>query len=1236
MEESILMVPSMEIKASYDSRHYVTNPFDDDADESVGDTYELSTPKTKLNKDETTKKNNTGLSSNKMEDRNQRLREETIRRLVLDIQRTSSSSSNNHNSLNSFSFGMESYIDGDSQEELAIASSIATAIDRGLDKDLHNELCQQVKDSASTISKICHEHSDEFLNAVGKVINLGVPCTSIRNNLEYAHSELEKNVMSPMLDASRELEYVKTLRAKCQTAHALVDACYHVAKLLEKARKQAQLARPSGALACVDEAKKGLSTTLTSLVCSPSSAYGRDMSSKKVLYKNNVEIRKILDELMRDYGNEGTSGITNDEKVSSTSVKSKENKSDSQSKSVKSIDQDRTELRLEDTPFGVMSVKLIPKIENEVLMGARRALNKWFLAIRSGGDGAKAGRAALRKCAASMAMGPGQLGIGGKVQGYSWRAKNADNLIVRVDQSGRVAKATRMGYWFDRDNAVDMDRLARMSDIGMERRAEAFASAFGWYRCWNENSPLEVDEAKSTVESDSFSSRHGDSSMSSSKHGKSLSFRASSNRVDSSTLRSSNRRGPNGQKEYSPWAIALTPNILLENQGTKTEDEEKLYGLAESVHPVRRAKDSFAILGKAEEFRQYYEQNRFGDMKIGDKSDGGIGKETRSSLSSLTGDDVSVGTDRIFFAQSLPNFCTSVVGFSAIEAALDLADIRDEESGLNMDNETRKYDESDAVLSFNELQQSSSSRASSVRYENRLIAEIGALLRNRAIGATLVELSRASCLMTAFKAALKTVHPSSSTRAFDKELLKMDVDILMTGLKVAQAEQQRATSRILKDDSKEPMRVTRSDLRYTSSIESSSATPAEEVLDLPFGLADMKQKLGGKGGILDDPTTIDDIRTQLTKRSSTTYNASVDTDTYNFSRAVPLILRSIHARSIAFAAFAMSQEELGQIFPSKNGVGVSGYVLDCLEQCASISAIAIKDGYEHLDELSVPEAVQLTANIASLQGCLPRLFGTIIRGLCHVGMIPEGQLNETFKYADAALSRADKSCDQQVASMFNSVFQLCRNKIDTLLHFSLDNFQWVAKSTRYTPNPYCDSLIDYLRKIFRSLQSLDEGPRTGLHFSCCGHISERLVMIISDKMASDDDTGMKNDENNSLVPTSKIDAHGLKNLSTDVAELEAFADGTGVPQLRDCFTELRCIVDALLDKDLPMLLQPENENKRRRKYPFLNLEKVCNILEKYQGPGMSLGVKLKPEETDFLILEKKDIPPLLKAAKSQL
>ena len=44
-------------------------------------------------------------------------------------------------------------------------------------------------------------------------------------------------------------------------------------------------------------------------------------------------------------------------------------------------------------------------------------------------------------------------------------------------------------------------------------------------------------------------------------------------------------------------------------------------------------------------------------------------------------------------------------------------------------------------------------------------------------------------------------------------------------------------------------------------------------------------------------------------------------------------------------------------------------------------------------------------------------------------------------------------------------------------------------------------------------------------------------------------------------------------------------------------------VEAMLDRDLPVLLMPENKSARNKRYPFLSMEKVHNILEKYVGTG---------------------------------
>jgi len=226
--------------------------------------------------------------------------------------------------------------------------------------------------------------------------------------------------------------------------------------------------------------------------------------------------------------------------------------------------------------------------------------------------------------------------------------------------------------------------------------------------------------------------------------------------------------------------------------------------------------------------------------------------------------------------------------------------------------------------------------------------------------------------------------------------------------------------------------------------------------------------------------------------------------------------------------------------------------------------------------------------------------------LCHVGLVKSDQVEMTFEYADSVLKGANKSCDAQVANMYSAVYEICRNKIDTLIDFSLENFSWVCKSARDSPNAYAESLVEYMRAIFQCLGPMDDGSRAGLHFSCCGHVAERLVRLLTDACEEPEGRSkqVSSPKNSNILPISKIDAFGLKNLAIDIQHFESFADSTGIGQLRECFNELKTLADALLDKDLPVLLLPENADARRRKYPFLSMEKVYFILEKYVGTGL--------------------------------
>jgi len=468
--------------------------------------------------------------------------------------------------------------------------------------------------------------------------------------------------------------------------------------------------------------------------------------------------------------------------------------------------------------------------------------------------------------------------------------------------------------------------------------------------------------------------------------------------------------------------------------------------------------------------------------------------------------------------------------------------------------------------------------------------------------------------MAAFRSALKVVHPSSTTRRSDKELLAMDIDIVMTALKVAQDEQLKVTKKIAGEDRKEPMVVTTMD-HMQSKSKKKNGVPDEELLGLPFGLHDMKQK----------PLPAQKDAEEHTKRSKRHKE-----EFYTFSKSVPDVVRSIHARGIACAAFALSQEELGQVFSQKKGSGAAGYVLDCVEECISVAAVGLEDGEQMLEEGSADKAVQTMANIAALQHSLPRLFGTLMRGMCHVGLIRAEQLEDTFAYAETTLKGADKACDAQVGHMYNLVYEICRGKIDSHINFALENFQWVSKAARDMPNAYCEGLIQYLTSVFSQLGPMDEGSRFGLHFSCCGHVAERIVKLLADRPYGNDN------HEDDLQPITRIDAYGLKNLSLDVQEFEKFAEETGVPQLGECFNELKCLTTAMLDRDLPRLLMRENAVERRRKYPYLSLDKVGNILDKYVGMG--LGDKLirsSAKHSNILMMEKKEVQQLIRLVRTQ-
>lgn len=85
---------------------------------------------------------------------------------------------------------LEARLRSQQHSTLLLASTVASSIERGLDRELHSELVRQGKDAQGVISKICHDHSEDFLESVGRVVAaLGGPCEEVKNSLEEVSTE---------------------------------------------------------------------------------------------------------------------------------------------------------------------------------------------------------------------------------------------------------------------------------------------------------------------------------------------------------------------------------------------------------------------------------------------------------------------------------------------------------------------------------------------------------------------------------------------------------------------------------------------------------------------------------------------------------------------------------------------------------------------------------------------------------------------------------------------------------------------------------------------------------------------------------------------------------------------------------------------------------------------------------------------------------------------------------------
>lgn len=178
--DTLLLAFSLILQATttgYTNTMAPPNPFDDDQDASHPAQNGTSAPAPPPISPE---KQNEPQRLDDQTTRARRRREEAVARLVADATRFIDPSP-----APDAADSAASASDTGTRNSLLLASTIASSIERGLDRELHSELVRQGKDATEKISKICHDYSEEFLESVGRVVTaLGGPCEEVRGSLE--------------------------------------------------------------------------------------------------------------------------------------------------------------------------------------------------------------------------------------------------------------------------------------------------------------------------------------------------------------------------------------------------------------------------------------------------------------------------------------------------------------------------------------------------------------------------------------------------------------------------------------------------------------------------------------------------------------------------------------------------------------------------------------------------------------------------------------------------------------------------------------------------------------------------------------------------------------------------------------------------------------------------------------------------------------------------------------------
>ncbi|CAE7681758.1 SEC15A [Symbiodinium microadriaticum] len=193
-------------------------------------------------------------------------------------------------------------------------------------------------------------------------------------------------------------------------------------------------------------------------------------------------------------------------------------------------------------------------------------------------------------------------------------------------------------------------------------------------------------------------------------------------------------------------------------------------------------------------------------------------------------------------------------------------------------------------------------------------------------------------------------------------------------------------------------------------------------------------------------------------------------------------------------------------------------------------------------------------------------------------LIQSNWIESIDSYLDNVIDRCRGAMEQLANQSQDMVFELLNAKVVDLLG-SMCFVNWVPSVLPSGPHEFVEEVVDYLRVTFMCLSHLPQTVREAAHFTCCSRINREIILfLLSPK-----------------VP--HLNLLSVKALVLDFSALEKYADSCGISQLRECFSEGKALVNAMIHHDLPSF-GDDPPILRKANFPQLDVLKLALLVEK--------------------------------------